>query len=101
MKLTTSTATAMASKGAQTKTIKRVLALAGAAGLLAGCASTDSEHAGAMGDQSQTAAYKGSSAATANSDSAPTAATVTGANGSISRGNPFGLDTGSGLTRAQ
>jgi hypothetical protein len=78
------------------KTIKRILALAAAAALLAGCATNDQTGAGALGNDSETG-YGSGASAPANAAIAPT---PSGPNGSVSRGNPFGVGAGSGLQRA-
>jgi hypothetical protein len=65
----------------KTKIVKQLLALMGAATLLAGCATPDNRGAGGMGNESQTVYGRGSSDS-AFSD------------------NPFGLGTASGIIRA-
>jgi outer membrane murein-binding lipoprotein Lpp len=80
-------------------TITRILALAGAGLLLAGCASTENKNAGAMGNDSETSTNQGSSLPL-NPDAAPgTSKAASGANGSVSRSNPFGLG-GAGMNTA-
>jgi hypothetical protein len=77
--------------------LTRILALTGAGLLLAGCASTASDHSGAMGNDSETSTYQGGNPP-ANPDAAPgTSTAASGANGSVSRSNPFGLG-GSGMS---
>ncbi len=78
------------------KMIKGILALLGAAALLAGCATNDQPGAGAMGNDSETVYGSGASAPA----TAPVAPIPSGPNGSISRSNPFGVGAGSGLQRA-
>ena len=73
------------------KMIKSTLALLGTAVLLAGCASTDNGSTGAMGNGSEKGVSRDSSAVPANPDAAPGTSTApAGANGSVSRNNPFG-----------
>jgi hypothetical protein len=76
------------------KTIKRIFAVVGAAVLLAGCASTN-EGSGAMGNDNETGVYN--RATPAVPPSSPEAPMPSGPNGSVSRGNPFGVGPGSGL----
>jgi len=86
-------------KGSYMKTIKRIFALCGAAALLAGCASTNNEGAGALGNDTETSVYNGSSSPSPIPLSAPFGAEPSGPNGSIGRNNPFGMG-GAGLTPA-
>jgi hypothetical protein len=65
----------------KTKIVKQLLALLGAATLLAGCATPDNRGMGGMANESQTVYGRGSS------------------NAALS-GNPFGLATGSGIIQA-
>jgi hypothetical protein len=85
-----------ATKWNERKTVHRLVLVGSLAGLLVGCATTDE---GGMGNQSQSAVSSGDSQGSFSS--APVPASPTGPNGSISPGNPFGFDTGTGLTRAQ
>ncbi len=98
MQLTTSNTTipTIANQWNLRKTCQCIAALGSLATLLVGCATTDE---GGMGNQSQSAVYSANSLGSFGS--APMPATPTGPNGSISPGNPFGFDTGTGLTRAQ
>lgn len=72
----------------KTKVVKGLLALIGAATLLAGCASNQ----GGEGNETQYGGGAGGNTPTANGNG--------GANGTISRTNPFGFGTGSGITPA-
>lgn len=74
----------------KTKMTKVLLVMIGSVGLLAaGCSTTSNQ--GAMGNETQ---YGG------GSGSGP-AQVATGANGSISPSNPFGINSGIGLTPAR
>jgi hypothetical protein len=65
--------------------LKPILMLLGAAALLAGCATQDR---GALGNDSETTYLSGSTEPPV----------ITGPNGSVSPGNPFGLGSGTGMT---
>ncbi len=71
----------------KTKFVKGVLALIGAATLLAGCSTANQ---GAQGNDTQTGEGGGSGGARAMGNG--------GANGTISRTNPFGIGPGTGNT---
>jgi hypothetical protein len=78
----------------------KILALAAAAALIAGCA-TDN-HTGALGDENETGVVVGSSRPIMMNPvpaAAPDAPTSN--NGSIGNGNPFGVGPGTGLDWAQ
>jgi hypothetical protein len=87
-------------KGSNMKTINRMFALIGAAVVLAGCASTSNEGAGALGNDSEKSVYNGSSSPGEIPASAPFGTEPAGPNGSVGRNNPFGAGAGSGLTPA-
>jgi hypothetical protein len=80
------------------KIIKHLLVLAGAVGLLSGCA-TSGDHAGAVGNQSEAeyGIHQDDPPPPAAPDQAPPQAHY-GPNGSVSRGNPFGAGIGTGMT---
>jgi hypothetical protein len=75
------------------KTIKQILIVISAGLLLVGCATSD-KNSGGMGNDSQYST--GSSQNTPAANAQP----MNGADGSVSRSNPFGLGSGSGLTSA-
>ncbi|HWY76691.1 MAG TPA: hypothetical protein VN281_13790 [Verrucomicrobiae bacterium] len=69
-----------------TQNLKRTFMVLGISALLAGCAS---QNRGAMGNDSQRTYMEGSNEQPHN----------TGPNGTISRGNPLGIGTATGMTR--